>query len=45
MLANSHSVTLNELPSYRVLMLVPTSFFADYGCHVRILEAARVLQR
>ena len=22
--------------SYRVLMIAPTSFFADYGCHVRI---------
>lgn len=30
--------------SYRVLMIAPTSFFADYGCHVRILEEARVLQ-
>lgn len=29
---------------YRVLMLAPTSFFADYGCHVRILEEARALQ-
>ncbi len=27
-----------------VLMLAPTSFFADYGCHVRILEEARFLQ-
>src|SRR5262245_58068236 len=25
---------------YRVLMIAPTSFFADYGCHVRILEEA-----
>jgi glycosyltransferase involved in cell wall biosynthesis len=25
-------------------MLAPTSFFADYGCHVRILEEARALQ-
>ena len=32
-------------PTYRVLMIAPTSFFADYGCHVRILEEARVLQR
>ena len=24
-------------------MIAPTSFFADYGCHVRILEEARVL--
>jgi len=31
--------------SYRVLMVAPTSFFADYGCHVRILEEARALQR
>ena len=30
---------------YRVLMIAPTSFFADYGCHVRILEEARVLQK
>ncbi len=30
---------------FRVLMIAPTSFFADYGCHVRILEEARVLQR
>ena len=35
-----------EMPRrYRVLMIAPTSFFADYGCHVRILEEARVLQR
>jgi len=26
-------------------MLAPTSFFAGYGCHVRSLEEARVLQR
>ncbi len=30
--------------SYRVLMIAPTSFFLDYGCHVRILEEARTLQ-
>lgn len=29
----------------RVLMIAPTSFFADYGCHVRILEEARALRR
>lgn len=27
----------------RVLMIAPTSFFADYGCHVRIYEHARGL--
>jgi glycosyltransferase involved in cell wall biosynthesis len=30
---------------FRVLMIAPTSFFADYGCHVRILEEARILQK
>ncbi len=30
---------------YRVLMIAPTSFFFDYGCHVRILEETRALQR
>ncbi|MHB1316997.1 MAG: glycosyltransferase family 4 protein [Anaerolineae bacterium] len=31
-------------PALRILMIAPTSFFADYGCHVRILEEARFLQ-
>lgn len=31
--------------SYRILTLAPTSFFADYGCHVRIYEEAVALQR
>lgn len=26
-------------------MIAPTSFFADYGCHVRILEEAQALQQ
>ncbi|MBP7687117.1 MAG: glycosyltransferase family 4 protein [Thermoflexales bacterium] len=26
-------------------MIAPTSFFGDYGCHVRILEEARVLKK
>jgi glycosyltransferase involved in cell wall biosynthesis len=29
---------------YRILMIAPTSFFLDYGCHIRILEEARTLQ-
>jgi glycosyltransferase involved in cell wall biosynthesis len=29
----------------RVLMIAPTSFFADYGCHVRILEEIQILQK
>lgn len=28
----------------RILKVAPTSFFADYGCHVRILEEALALQ-
>ncbi len=31
--------------SYRILMIAPTSFFADYGCHVRIYEEANILQK
>ncbi len=30
---------------FRILMVAPTSFFADYGCHVRILEEAQILQK
>ncbi|MGD1994382.1 MAG: glycosyltransferase family 4 protein [Anaerolineae bacterium] len=30
---------------YRILMVAPTSFFSDYGGHIRILEEARVLQK
>ncbi len=33
------------VPNLNVLMIAPTSFFADYGCHVRILEEAQALQR
>jgi glycosyltransferase involved in cell wall biosynthesis len=29
---------------YKILMIAPTSFFSDYGCSVRILEEAKVLQ-
>ena len=28
-----------------ILMLAPTMFFADYGCHVRILEEATILRQ
>jgi glycosyltransferase involved in cell wall biosynthesis len=37
--------SLSAKPSgLRILMIAPTSFFADYGCHVRILEEVRALQ-
>ncbi len=29
---------------YRILMIAPTSFFSDYGGHIRILEETRHLQ-
>jgi glycosyltransferase involved in cell wall biosynthesis len=29
----------------RILMLAPTSFFADYGCHIRIWQEAKALQK
>jgi len=28
---------------YRILMIAPTSFFSDYGGHIRMLEEARIL--
>ena len=31
--------------AYNILMIAPTSFFGDYGCHVRIFEEVRVLQK
>ncbi|MDF1514893.1 MAG: glycosyltransferase, partial [Anaerolineae bacterium] len=31
------------IETHRILMIAPTSFFLDYGCHVRILEEARAL--
>jgi glycosyltransferase involved in cell wall biosynthesis len=30
---------------YNILMLAPTMFFADYGCHIRILEEAVILRK
>jgi glycosyltransferase involved in cell wall biosynthesis len=41
-MGRGHSV--RKRGSLRVLMIAPTSFFSDYGCHVRILEEARGLQ-
>jgi glycosyltransferase involved in cell wall biosynthesis len=35
---------LEALLPYKVLMIAPTSFFSDYGCHVRILAEATHLQ-
>ncbi len=40
---NSTAVHM-KAATYRVLVIAPTSFFADYGCHVRILEETRTLQ-
>jgi len=35
---------LKHMP-YTVLTIAPTSFFADYGCHVRIWEEAKILKQ
>ena len=37
--------TAPQVVRARVLSIAPTSFFGDYGCHVRILEEARALSR
>ncbi|MCB8988239.1 MAG: glycosyltransferase family 4 protein [Ardenticatenaceae bacterium] len=33
-----------QQPRFRVLMIAPTSFFSDYGGHIRILEETYTLQ-
>ena len=40
----SESLTSSPVQAYDVLMVAPTMFFADYGCHVRILEEAVTLR-
>lgn len=40
----SESLTSSPGRAYDVLMVAPTMFFADYGCHVRILEEAVTLR-
>ncbi len=37
--------TGHRLLAYRILSIAPTSFFSDYGAHVRILEEITHLQR
>ena len=44
-LANCFPVSGEVNSSYNILMLAPTGFFSDYGCHVRILEEATILQK
>lgn len=34
-----------RLSPFRILKIIPSSFFADYGCHVRVLEETLALQR
>jgi glycosyltransferase involved in cell wall biosynthesis len=38
-------VRVSVKKTYHILMLASTSFFSDYGGHIRILEEARVLQK
>lgn len=44
-IASAPALSGSDQRRYHVLMIAPTSFFADYGCHVRILEEARVLRK
>ncbi|PIE82493.1 MAG: glycosyl transferase family 1 [Chloroflexi bacterium] len=45
-LSKPGDVAAKDLPRrFRVLMVVPTSFFNDYGGHIRILEEAHTLQQ
>jgi glycosyltransferase involved in cell wall biosynthesis len=37
--------TVSQFMSQTVLTIAPTSFFADYGCHVRIWEEAKTLKQ
>lgn len=41
---NKPAVPPPDVRRFRVLKIAPTSFFADYGCHVRILEETLTLQ-
>lgn len=44
-LCDARSETEESVPEkHRILKVAPTSFFADYGCHVRILEETIALQ-
>ena len=45
-LAQAPAIGASSAPkTHRILTIAPTSFFADYGCHVRIYEETRVLQQ
>ena len=44
-MSSSQAGTASSQRALRILMIAPTSFFADYGCHVRILEEARTLRK
>lgn len=39
------SSELSTEKCYNIVKIAPTSFFADYGCHVRIYEESLILQR
>ncbi|MCL5070907.1 MAG: glycosyltransferase family 4 protein [Actinobacteria bacterium] len=43
--AASTDDTNNTVKKIKVLMIAPTPFFADRGCHVKILEEVRALSR
>jgi glycosyltransferase involved in cell wall biosynthesis len=43
--ATTHTRVKTVTKTYRILMIASTSFFSDYGGHIRILEEARVLKK
>lgn len=42
---SSEAVGKKEVVAQRILMIAPTSFFADYGNHIRIWQEAQALQK
>ena len=38
-------ISKTENKSLKVLMIAPTPFFADRGCHVKILEEIKTLSK
>jgi len=36
---------MKENKQFKILMIAPTPFFADRGCHVRIYEESKILQK
>jgi len=42
---NQIKKSIKNRPNYKILMIAPTPFFADRGCHVKILEEIKALTK